>query len=227
MAIGDNIIKVDISKSDERIFASSDHISVNGNRIVLHGKDMAEIPHQTQVDIVAYFEDGLQFMWGVVTLSIPKQINVEIVSQVAKKEERRQSLKVRTSFDAKAVRVYSMGRLRRSMKTDTDIKIRDLSLGGAGFFSNHPFFRKQRITLDLSFLKQGFKAEFQVLRRERVEDRTDAAGNVTGPPDFKFRYGGRVLRLTSEQERLVCEYVFKVQISEHHKRKETLSNLIV
>jgi c-di-GMP-binding flagellar brake protein YcgR len=101
--------------------------------------------------------------------------------------------------------------------------VRDLSAGGVGFFCNHPFFRKQKLILDLSYLKSGFKMEFQILRKEKIEAHM-VGGVELSRIGFKFRYGGRILQLTTEQERLITEYVFKVQLSEYQKRRDADEN---
>jgi hypothetical protein len=218
MAVAKRIVKVDISKFDAGLHASAEDVTIESERLIMRGFGFMNIPHQTPVDIIVYYEDGIQFFFGEVTLSLPKQINIEILSVMSDKKERRRNLKVRTSFDATAIRMFSMTGSKR-MRINVPIRVRDLSVGGIGFFCNHPFFRKQKLILDLGFLKNGFKAEFQILRKERVEAHM-VDGIELSTIKFKFRCGGRILRLTTEQERLITEYVFKVQLSEYQKRKD-------
>jgi hypothetical protein len=222
MAIAKRIVKVDISKLDAGLHASAENVTTEYERLIMRGVGFMDIPHRTPVDIIVYYEDGIQFFFGEVTLSLPRQINVEIISAMGDKTERRRSLKVRTSFNATVIRVFSMTG-SRCMRVDVPIRVRDLSMGGIGFFCNHPFFRKQKLILDLSHLKSGFKAEFQILRKEKAEAHM-VSGVEIAKIGFKFRYGGRLLRLTAEQERLITEYVFKVQLSEHQKRKDLEEN---
>jgi c-di-GMP-binding flagellar brake protein YcgR len=61
--------------------------------------------------------------------------------------------------------------------------------------------------------------EFQILRKEKIEAHM-VDGVEISKIGFKFRYGGRILRITAEQERLITEYVFKVQLAERQKRKD-------
>ncbi|MDR2356110.1 MAG: hypothetical protein LBE16_07930 [Clostridiales Family XIII bacterium] len=218
MAIAKRIVKIDISKLDEGLHASAEDVTVEPNRLILRGAGFMDIPHRTPVDIIVYYEDGIQFFFGEVTLSLPKQINVDILSVVSDKKERRRSLKVRTSFDARALRMFSVTG-NRSMRIDAPIRVRDLSMGGIGFFCNHPFFRRQRLILDMGYLKKDFKVEFQILRKEKIEAHM-VDGVEISKIGFKFRYGGSILRITTEQERLITEYVFKVQLAEHQKRKD-------
>jgi hypothetical protein len=220
MALEKGLVKVDVSKLDEGIHVSSENVVMRGSRLILRGRNLREIPHQTQVDIIAYFENGVQFMWGTVTLSIPTQLNVEILSVSGKREERRRNLKVRTSFDARVAAMYSLGDKRRRMSMDVDVRVRDLSLGGAGFFCDHPFFRRQVLLLDMGFLRKGLIVTFQILRKDRIVGEAGENGIVIPMIDYRFRYGGRILRVNAEQERIICEYVFKVQISEHQRRKD-------
>jgi hypothetical protein len=218
MAIAKRIVKVDISKLDEGLYASAEDVTREPNRLILRGAGFMDIPHRTPVEIIVYYEDGIQFFFGEVTLSLPKQVNVEILSVVSDKKERRRSLKVRTSFDAKVLCMFSVAG-NKSMYVDVPVRVRDLSMGGIGFFCNHPFFRRQRLVLDMSYLKKGFKVEFQILRKERIEAHM-VDGVEISKIGFKFRYGGSIVRITTEQERLITEYVFKVQLAEHLKRKD-------
>jgi hypothetical protein len=218
MAVAKRIVKVDISKLDEGLHASAENVTIEPERLIMRGDGFMDIPHRTPVDIIVYYEDGIQFFFGEVTLSLPRQINVDILSVVSDKKERRRSLKVRTSFDATAMRMFSITGTRY-MRVDVPIRVRDLSVGGIGFFCNHPFFRRQKLILDMSYLKSGFKAEFQILRKEKIEAHM-VDGVEISKIGFKFRYGGRILQLTTEQERLITEYVFKVQLSEFQKRKD-------
>ncbi|MDR2295165.1 MAG: PilZ domain-containing protein [Clostridiales Family XIII bacterium] len=218
MAAAKRIVKVDISKLDEGYHASAENVTIEPERLILRGVGFMEIPHRTPVDVIVYYEDGIQFLHGELTLSLPKQINVEILSVVSDKKERRRSLKVRTSFDAKAFRMFSVAG-RRSMRIDVPIRVRDLSVGGIGFFCNHPFFRRQKLFLDLTWLKRDLKVEFQILRKEKIEAHM-VDGVEMSRIGFKFRYGGCILRITAEQERLITEYVFKVQLAERQKRKD-------
>jgi hypothetical protein len=222
MAIAKRIVKVDISKLDAGLHVSAENVAIEPSRLILRGAGFMDIPHRTPVDIIVYYEDGIQFFFGEVTLSLPTQINVEILSVVSDKKERRRSLKVRTSFDARGLRMFSMTG-KRDIRIDVPIRVRDLSVGGIGFFCNHPFFRRQRIILDIGYLKKDFKVGFQILRKERIEPHM-VDGIEISTIGFKFRYGGIMLQITAEQERLITEYVFKVQLSEYQRRKETDEN---
>ncbi|MDR1134990.1 MAG: PilZ domain-containing protein [Clostridiales Family XIII bacterium] len=224
MAVERRLVKVSITGVDGDISISSEKVKTEDGRVILLGRGLEEVPHQTPVDVIAYYEDGIQFMWGIVTLSIPSQLNVDIVSVPGKRQERRENLKVRTSFDAVVEYVCSMGRRRRKLRLNAAVRIRDLSLGGAGFFSNHTFFKKQRLTINMDFLKPGLKVEFQVLRRERQKDALNEDSADMKTTNFRYRYGGRILKLSVEQERLICEHVFKVQLTEHKRRKEVENN---
>ncbi|MCL2164986.1 MAG: PilZ domain-containing protein [Oscillospiraceae bacterium] len=217
MAIEMALVKVDLINADEGISISSERVQFSAYRLILYamqGEALPILPHQTQVDIVAYYEDGVKLMWGEVSISLPGQINIEVLSNSGEKQERRRNVKVRTSFDAKVSAIESMGRRKRRINVKSDIRVRDLSLGGVGFFSDSMFLKNQIIVLDLSYLKSGFLADFQVLRREKN------TGYGGYSPGFKYKYGGRVLKLTGEEERMVCEYVYKVQITDYHRRKE-------
>lgn len=182
------------------------NISASGGRIILMGDDFGLIPHQTMVDVVGYLEDGIVFMKGKVTLSTRSQLNLEILKSEGK-QERRNYLKVKVFMNAKLVRAFSLGKRRKPYVFNDQIQTRDLSLGGVAFFSNRTLFRKQRIEIDLNVLKPGFIAQAEVLRRER--------GVFRG--GYRYKYGCRFLDISGEEERVLCEFVFKTQIETRKK----------
>jgi hypothetical protein len=217
MAIAKRIVKVDISKFDDGLYASAENVIFRSDRLIMRGANFMSIPHRTFVNVIVYYEDGIQLFSGIVTLAIPTQINIEIQSIASDKWDRRQSFKIRTPFDAKVVRMYSVTG-RGFMNVDVPIRVRDLSVGGLGFFCNHPFFKKQKLVLDMSYLRSGFKAEFHILRKERAG--ACAADAEIFDAGFKFRYGGTISNITPMQECVITKHLFKVQLLEYHRRKD-------
>jgi hypothetical protein len=221
MAAEKRIVKVDISNSEKglRVIAENASMEQEPERLVIRGFGFEDIAHQTPVNAIVYFEDGVQLFSGEVTLSMASQINVRIVAALSEKRERRSSVKIKTSFDAWAVRMSSVTG-RGSMKINVPLRVRDLSAGGVGFFCDHPFFRKQSLLLDMSYLGENFKLDFRILRKERAKahmfDSVEERRNVR----FKYRYGGCISNITDEQERLIMEHVFRIQVLERAKRIE-------
>jgi len=191
----------------DEVTVSSTNISTIGNRVMLMGEDFELIPHQSVVDMVGYLTDGIIFMTGKVTLSTASQLNLEIIKRDIK-QERRSYLKVRVYLNSKLVRAFSMGRKGKPYIINESIQTRDISLGGVAFFSNRTLFKKQRIELDFNMLKPGFIAQAEVLRKER--------GPFRG--GYRYKYGCRLLNISGEEERILCEFVFKTQIENHRKQ---------
>ena len=198
--------KISILNEGDKVTVTSTNISAVSGRIILMGEDFNLIPHHTIVEVVGYLEDGIVFMKGQVTLSTRSQLNVEILKSDGK-QERRSYLKVRVFMNAKLVRAFSLGRRRKPYVFNDQIQTRDLSLGGVAFYSNRTLFRKQRIEIDLNMLKPGFIAKAEVLRREK--------GTFRG--GFRYKYGCRFLDMSGEEERVLCEFVFRTQIETHRK----------
>lgn len=206
----DTFKKIDIFKEDEGIIISSQNIHVEGDRISLFGEDFELLPHKTVMEVIGYFEDGVVLMHGLITLSTASQLNFTIVSS-DEKRERRNYLKVKVRHKVNILRVYARGSSNKSMRVNEMVLTRDISLGGICFFSNRTFFVDQRIVLDFSFLKARFVAEAVILRKEPQKIRTN----------YRFKYACKFTDLNSEQQRVLCEYVYRIQI-EAHKRMKAL-----
>ncbi len=206
LADQNNYIKMDIYYPEEDITVTSTNINTMDERVTAMGEDFELIPHQSIVDVVAYQEDGVVVISGQITLSTSSQLNFNII-KTDDKQERRNYLKVRTQIKTRLLKAYSMGRGHKPFVVDEAIVTRDVSLGGIGFYSNRVFFKKQQVNVDLSSIKPGFFANAEVLRKER------------GPYSngYRFKYGCRFLPISGEEERVLCEYVFKTQLENHRK----------
>ena len=199
--------KINVYDDSCTVIASTQNFSVNGKKFILSGDNFILIPHNTIVNAMGYTDSGVVTMQGKVTLSTEKQLDI---IDFTDKEERRTYLKVRTNINAVLNKSYSLGRSGRSMKREEDIQVRDISVGGICFYSNTILIVKQKIIIELDAVKPGFVREAIVLRRKRSND-------VRG---FKYRYGCKFLKLKHEQDRAVCQYVFKVQIENHKRMNE-------
>ena len=89
------------------------------------------------------------------------------------------------------------------------IRLRDISLCGIGFYSNTVFFVKQKIVINLNCIKDDLLVTAQVLRREKEKV----------PINYKYKYGCKFLGLNNEQQRLICEYVFRLELENYHKER--------
>lgn len=199
-------IKMNVFYAEEEVTITSSSINTMGDRIILMGDDFGLIPHQSVVEVVGYLQDGIVFMNAKVTLSTSSQLNFEILKADGK-QERRSYLKVKVYMHTKLLRAYSLGRNKKGYAINEAIQTRDLSLGGIAFYSNRTLFRRQKVEIDFNILKPGFIAHAEVLRKER--------GPYRG--GFRFKYGCRFLDISGEEERVLCEFVFRTQIENHRK----------
>jgi len=203
----EEFVKVSIIYDD--IAISSMNVSINEDKIILFGEDFDLIPHHSRVDMVGYYEDGLSIMSAQVSLSTESQLNLYIVKK-DDKQNRRKYIRVKVHKHGKLVKAYAMGKSTKCFRLDEEIETRDVNLGGVGFYSNKILLKRQKITLDFGFLKQGFQPLAEVLR---IEKGVSKGG-------YRYKYGCRFIYKNTEEERLICEYVFKIQIENHTKLKE-------
>lgn len=199
-------IKMNVFYAEEEVTITSSNINNMDDRIILMGDDFGLIPHQSIVEVVGYLQDGIVFMNAKVTLSTDSQLNFEIL-KTDSKQERRSYLKVKVYLNAKLLRAYSLGKNKKSYAINEAIQTRDLSLGGIGFYSNRTLLKRQKIEIDFNILKPGFIAHAEVLRKER--------GPFRG--GYRFKYGCRFQDISGEEERVLCEFVFRTQIENHRK----------
>jgi hypothetical protein len=192
--------------AEEEVTVSSGNISINGSKIMLMGEDFGLIPHQSIVEVVGYLQDGIVYMNAKVTLSTTSQLNFEIVKTDGK-QERRNFLKVKVYMNSRLLRAFALGRSGKGYLINEPIMTRDISLGGIAFYSNSVLFKKQKVELDFNILKPGFIAQAEVLRKER--------GPFRG--GYRFKYGCRFQNISGEEERVLCEFVFRTQIENHKK----------
>lgn len=203
--------KINVFDGDGSVAASAENVSIKENRIILLGDDFRLMPHNTVVSVIAYNDDGILPIEAKITLSTSSQMNLDIVD-LAHKTERRTYLKVRTNRKADLLRMYSLGKRGIALNIDEEVTLRDISVGGMCFYSNRVFFKNQRILIRLNDVKQDFICEALILRRQK--------GKFT--EKYRNKYGCRFLGLNNEQQRALCEFVFKIQIENHKKMLEKM-----
>jgi hypothetical protein len=191
---------------EDSVAISSMSVSANQDRIILSGENFGLIPHHSTVDAVGYFEDGLVIMTAIVSLSTEAQLNLDVI-KTDSKQNRRKYIRVRLRKQTKLIKAYSLGEIKRSYQIDELIETRDVNLGGIGFYSNRRLLHKQRIKMDLGFLKSGLQVEAEILRTEK--------GSFGS--GYKYKYGCLFKMRNSEEERMICEYVFRIQIDNHRR----------
>lgn len=206
-------IKMDVVNSENEIIITSTEFSVIGNRFILHGEDFPLLARNSAVKIIGFSEDGIVPMDGIVTLSIKKQLNINVV-EFDEKNERRAYLKVRTDAYATVRRAF-MGRSGKGFIINEEVKLRDISVGGICFFSDKVFFVKQRLYIELHEIREGLVVKAIVLRKGRES-------YTTG---FRYRYACRFAALNSVDERILCEYVFKMELENYQKELEKDLNI--
>ena len=206
--------KIDIVNCDNETVATSTDINVIENRIILHGNNFPLFPHDSATRVIGYLEDGIVTMEGVITLSIEKQLNIDIIES-NEKNERRAYLKVRTEARAVVRKAFMGCRSGKGFIVNESIRLRDISVGGICFFSNKVFFVKQRLYIDLHEIRKGLIVKALVLRKQREGYR---AG-------FRYRYACRFVGLNNVEQRIICEYVFKTELENHKREQEKDLNI--
>lgn len=196
-------------QDEKEIIISSTSLTAEGDRFILRGEGFPLVKHRSLVDVVQFFEDGFVEGEGEISLSTESQLNVRILKE-DEKQNRRKYIRVKVQDRIRLIRAYSLVSGRRSYVIDEEAQAEDMNIGGVCFRSNRVFLKKQKIDIGFEFLK-GFRVvTAEVLRIRKAEP---GSGH-------RYRYGCRFLELDQEQERSVCEYVFKVQIESSRKKKE-------
>ena len=211
---GINYKKIDVMDPDFTMLVTSTDVAMENNKIMLHGDDFPLFDRESVVKIIGYLNDGVTAMEGVVTLSIDKQLNIDVTKK-SETKDRRSYLKVRTDASATVRKVCFGEKSGRIMHLDEKVKLRDISVGGICFFSDRVFLAKQRIYLDLHEIKEGLNVQAQVLRKQR-ENRRYA---------YRYRYGCRFIGLSNLNQRIICEYVFKKELENYRKEQEKDSKI--
>ncbi len=201
--------KVDIVNPDNEIVVTSTNIHAAGDRMILRGSDFRLLPHYSTVELIGYQEEGIVKMTGVITLSIEKQVNIDII-EVGSQHDRREYLKIKTDAEATIRKAFTGPRSGKYFLINEKIRLRDISIGGICFFSNKVFLLDQIVYLDLHEIRGGLAVKAQILRKKRES-------GVTG---FRYRYGCKFIDLDNVNQQIICGYVFKTELDIHQKEIE-------
>lgn len=205
--------KIEVRHPESDITIVSNDYNIIGNRVILHGHDFSLVDRNSVVKLIGYRDDGIVQMEGVATLSIKKQINVD-VEKFGQISDRRDYLKVRTNIEAAIIKAYMANRKGKVFHVDDKIRLRDISIGGICFFSDKVYFIGHRLYIDLNNIAADLIVEAVVLRKRREE-----TGN------YKYRYACRFVDLDMAKEREICEYAFKRELINHEKELEKDMNI--
>lgn len=202
--------KIEVQDMNGKVLCVAHDAVIDNGRMILKGYNLGIVQHQRKVNCIAYMEDGIVPFDAVVTMSMDRQMNLEVLG-AGLKEDRRDSLKVRTSVEETIMQVKSTGNASRYVMMIQDvIKLRDISMGGIGFMSNRPYFKHQKLMINLSNVRPDLVVEALVLRKKRLGDMDE----------YKYAYGCKFIGVTDSVSRVICEHVFKIQVEENEREKE-------
>lgn len=204
--------KVDIVDADCRILISSVNVNVDKERIILHGDGFPVLAHNTFTKAIGYMKNGVVAMEGTVSLSIESQLNLDVIRK-SEKTDRRSYLKVKTDAEVNILATFtSMG---KGLRIGENVRLRDISVGGICFFSDRVYFIKQGLYIELGEIRKGLIVKAVVLRRDKERP-------LSG---FRYRYACKFSELSNLGQRLICEYVFKMELENYRKEKEKDLNI--
>ena len=198
--------KIDVMGPGGRVVVSASEIVIDAGRMILKGSGFMLLPHQFEVDCIAYMTDGLVPFRARVTLSTEKQVNLEILGASAKMD-RREALKVPTNAIESVLEVHGTGfHHKHYIVLEDEIKLINLSMGGIGFYSNRPYFKHQKLLIQLAMIRQDFVIEAEVLRKIRRKP-----GAYEGQM-YKYSYGCKFNCNSEAKNRMLCEHVFRLEM---------------
>lgn len=195
------------------VAVTSEKCGFTDGKLSLKGKEFGKMPHGATVEAIGYVWDGFVIVEGEVALSTESQLNIN-VRKIGGKQERRSFLKVKVGVNAVLRKAFSLGRMRKAYKINETVLTKDLSLGGISFYSNRVLFKKQRIEIDMGLIIPGFSAQAEVLRKERGSYLHKIKGSFKR---YRFIYACRLLKIGGEEERALCEFVFRTQLENRRK----------
>ncbi len=204
--------KVDIVDSDCKVLISSVNINVEKDRIILHGDGFPLLAHNTPAKAVGYMKNGVVAMEGIVSLSIDSQLNLDVIRRSGK-TDRRNYLKVKTDAEANVIATFTSG--GKGLLVGESVRLRDISVGGMCFFSNRVYFVKQGLYVKLAEIRNGLIVKAVVLRKNKERP----LGS------YRYRYACKFIELNNQGQRLICEYVFKMELENYRREKEKDLNI--
>lgn len=118
--------------------------------------------------------------------------------RVGSKEDVREMLRVDVSFDSLVYPISGRWTGRRK------VEFVDLSCGGLAFYCDEPMERGERIEVVIPVTPQPLLMRCRILRSwER---------------DGRSCYAARFVEMCHDEEKLICEAVFAIQLHQHRKR---------
>lgn len=188
-----------------QILLSASEIVIDTGRMILKGSDFKLLPHQVEVDGIAFMTDGIVPFKAIVTLSTDKQVNLDVTGAAAK-TDRRDALKVPTNAKESIIEVRSTGENRKHyLMLEDEIQLQNLSMGGIGFMSNRPYFKHQKVTIQLAMIRQDFVIEAEILRKTRRKM------SLSGQ-NYKYSYGAKFICNSEAKNRMLVEHVFRLEM---------------
>ena len=119
--------------------------------------------------------------------------------RVDSKEDVREMLRVDVSFDSLLYPITGQWTGRRK------VEFIDLSCGGIAFYCDEPMERGERVEIVIPVTPQPLLMRCRILRSWERGGRTC--------------YAARFVEMCHDEEKLICEAVFGIQLEQHRKRK--------
>jgi len=193
---------------DNNMLGSATVITSDGKRLMLHGENLPIIPNNSLIKAIGYSKDGMLIMEGVISLSMGKQMNLDI-NESEMRTDRREFFKVKTNEQA-IVLFGIMPNKKHGLSYNERITLRDLSLGGLCFYSNKTYFKNQVLHIELPAVQIGFRPKVKLLRKVREAHKIG----------YKYRYAGRFIEADATVQRILLEHIFKLELLNHKATEE-------
>lgn len=216
----DKILKIELTTATGRklVVAQKDQLSFPrmfiddipvDNIIIIKGKDFPEFEIDRSLYVITYMKNGDRIRYtGVVKMSLPNQVNVQIRNEYGTlMAERRRYFKVEANLNA-VVTGFMRGEDSYALDDPFTCVIRNINIGGI-FVAQ---MQHQFALGDVLFIRFGSDVGTVSLMAKIIRLQRNSDGEMEG-------YGCQFINTDPQQEELLAKLVFEIQL---HQRQEQM-----
>lgn len=175
--------------------------------IILKNFSTENLVEGRTVQLLCFTEKGVQSITASTSFITQNvQANFRVIER-GEVNERRNNVKVPVALSGQIIGHYEDA-LYKPLRIPLRVSIRNLSVGGMMFFTNDPLTVNDKYKLNFEVERLSIDVDFTIIR----QDVTDLENT--------YVYGARFGTMSDEVDAHLCNYIYRIQIEEHRKRKE-------